>query len=310
MKMIILAAAAVPAFANPLSLPRLVARQDFGSCRNQSCEVATVAGSTGATVYPYSTYPTGDTQAGDCCIIRYFPAVKDEIYSKRPNLQAYCEANGGDAPAEPNPPGVSTVTVAKRSEPTPAPERREALAAPIAVQERSLKERATCSPNILIFIKGTLEPSDLGITVGPALADGLNSSLWTTVGVNYDNSFDNDYCLGLPGNINARQVLANQTAACPNSNIAMAGYSQGAMVVRNAIARAPASDVARITNVVTFGDPFIGANIGQYSGPVHVFCMTDDGVCDGQINIGLAHLSYGMDISAAVSILEATQKQA
>ncbi|MBE7182637.1 MAG: hypothetical protein INR71_15770 [Terriglobus roseus] len=45
-------------------------RQDAGSCRNQSCEIAAVSGSTGSTVYQYNTYPVGDTQDGDCCIVR------------------------------------------------------------------------------------------------------------------------------------------------------------------------------------------------------------------------------------------------
>lgn len=59
-------------------------------------------------------------------------------------------------------------------------------------------------------------------------------------------------------------------------------------------------------NVVNFGDPMIGAHIGQYSGPIHVFCQPDDGVCNGQIAISFAHLSYGGDVSAGVKLINAT----
>lgn len=57
--------------------------------------------------------------------------------------------------------------------------------------------------------------------------------------------------------------------------------------------------------MLTYGDPFCGAPIGQYSGPVHVFCLDGDGVCNGQFDITLQHLSYGMDVDQGVSLLEA-----
>jgi len=287
--LVVLALGVSPILASPV-FPVLEARQDFGSCRNQSCLIATIAGSTGATVYPYSEYPTGDTQKGDCCIVRYFPAVKDSIYSYRPGLQSYCASHGGDAPADANPPGVDSVSI--------QPANKRGIF-------NNKAAAATCKPNILIFVKGTLEPGDLGITIGPSLKNKLDSTKWDVRGVSYDNSFDNDYCLGLPGGINTRQALRQAISDCPNARIALSGYSQGAMVVRNALARAPAADVAKVSNVVTFGDPFVGAKIGQYTGPVHVFCMTNDGVCNGQIDIGLAHLSYGSDVSPAADILAA-----
>jgi hypothetical protein len=185
-------------------------RQDFGSCRNQSCAVATVSGSTGSSVYDFSSYPVGDTQDGNCCIVRYFPAAKDALYKARPGLQQYCASHGGDAPLDKNPPGITTVTV---------------------VNPKS--KRATCKANILIYSKGTLEPGDLGITLGPQIKAGLDAKLWEVRGVQYDNSFANDYCLGLPGGINVRQALAKAVSDCPNARIHMSGYSQGALVTRN-----------------------------------------------------------------------------
>nr|POE74588.1 cutinase [Quercus suber] len=273
-----------PAFSSPILPPgvdAILPRQDAGSCRNQSCEIATIAGSTGATVYPYKTYPMGYTMDGNCCIVRYFPAVKQPIYDAISGQQAYCASHGGDAPKDANPPGVDHVTTTYN----PAPAKRAAT---------------TCKPKILIFAKGTGEPFDLGITVGPMLQGSLNAAEWDVRGVSYDNSFANDYCLGLPGGVTARGVLAKAVSDCPNSIIAMSGYSQGAMVIRNAIARAPASDVAHVKNVVNFGDPFDGAPIGQYNGPRTIYCMAADGVCGGNFAVSLAHLSYSQDIAAAV----------
>lgn len=65
--------------------------------------------------------------------------------------------------------------------------------------------------------------------------------------------------------------------------------------------------MSKVKNVLTYGDPFCGAPIGQYNGPIKVFCAVGDGVCDGNLNIGLTHLAYGVDVSAGVNILKASQ---
>ncbi|MBE7182639.1 MAG: hypothetical protein INR71_15780 [Terriglobus roseus] len=74
-------------------------------------------------------------------------------------------------------------------------------------------------------------------------------------------------------------------------------------MVLKAMARAPAAHVAKIKSVLTYGDPFVGAKIGQYSGPIHVFCSLFDGVCNGQLDIGLFHLSYGGNVDQGVQLL-------
>ena len=150
-RLLALAALSSAALASPIdALPELLPRQGAQSCRNQSCEIATIAGSTGATVYTYASYPSGDNNVGDCCIVRYFPAAKNAIYSQRPGLQQFCQVFGGDAPLDSNPPGVTAVTIA----PTPA--------------KRQTQATTPCKPNVLIFAKGTFEPGDL---VGVACVD-------------------------------------------------------------------------------------------------------------------------------------------
>lgn len=213
-----LSAASVVASPRPLGA-ELFERQGTQTCRDQSCEVATLSGSTGKTVYDFPAYPDGDTQGGNCCIIRYFPGAKDIVYKNRPNQQQYCASNGGDAPLDTNPPGITSLSSTTKRE----------------IEEREIEERqiATCKPNILIFVRGTFEPGDVGLFVGNAVKSGLDSSKWDVLGVDYDNSLDGDYCLGLPGGLKARQILESTVKQCPNSKFAMGGYSQGAMVIRH-----------------------------------------------------------------------------
>lgn len=42
-----------------------------------------------------------------------------------------------------------------------------------------------------------------------------------------------------------------------------------------------------------FGDPFQGAPINGYRGPIKTYCKPTDGVCGGNFEIGASHLSYG-----------------
>jgi hypothetical protein len=44
--------------------------------------------------------------------------------------------------------------------------------------------------------------------------------------------------------------------------------------------------------VITFGDPFNGAPIKGYKGPIEIYCKPDDGVCSGNFELKGAHLSY------------------
>lgn len=49
--------------------------------------------------------------------------------------------------------------------------------------------------------------------------------------------------------------------------------------------------------VITFGDPFQGAPIKGYTGPIETFCKVADGVCGGNFELSTAHLSYPLDNS-------------
>jgi hypothetical protein len=44
--------------------------------------------------------------------------------------------------------------------------------------------------------------------------------------------------------------------------------------------------------VVVFGDPFEGAKIKGYDGPILTYCNAGDSVCTGNFVISASHLSY------------------
>jgi hypothetical protein len=90
-----------------------------------------------------------------------------------------------------------------------------------------------------------MEPGNYGITVGPQLTSGLPSD-WTTDYVSYDADVPGDYCLGLPGGMVAKDMINEAASKCPNSNIFLAGYSQGAMVVHNGLAYSEGYSQSRV----------------------------------------------------------------
>lgn len=51
--------------------------------------------------------------------------------------------------------------------------------------------------------------------------------------------------------------------------------------------------------VVVFGDPFQGAPIKGYTGPIITYCNDGDYVCTGNFVIGAAHLSYTGSVAYA-----------
>ena len=94
-----------------------------------------------------------------------------------------------------------------------------------------------CTKNILIFAKGTFEPGTYGVFVGPSFTSGLPAG-WSTAGVSYDANVPGDFCLGLPGGMVAKDMINQAAQKCPDSDLYLSGYSQGAMVVRNGLAYA------------------------------------------------------------------------
>ncbi|KAF1814226.1 cutinase, partial [Eremomyces bilateralis CBS 781.70] len=161
----------------------------------------------------------------------------------------------------------------------------------------------SCTPYRVIYAKGTTEMGELGFTVGPSLSSGLSGRDFTVDGVDYPADMDGINCLGMEGGIIAMKMLENAVAQCPEQKIFMSGYSQGAMVAREAVAFARPEARKQVIGVVTFGDPFNGSPIADFdSSKIKIFCSSSDGVCKGEFSISLGHLGYvGTSTTQAVS---------
>ncbi len=120
-----------------------------------------------------------------------------------------------------------------------------------------------CKAYTVIFARGTTEPGNVGILVGPPFFDALRSlvgsSALTIQGVNdYSASIDGYIEGGDPAGsaemqvyiylymralltINRAVQIEAAHKACPNTKLVASGYSQGGQIVHNAIGFLPAA---------------------------------------------------------------------
>jgi len=242
------------------------------ACRDQSCIAADYAGSSGNTP---RFKPLGGGSTDMACVKKYNPSVSAAL---------------PDGPAQSI--GMSTMLMQGINA------LWNVMIAVTGATDKGTFE-GECANHILIFAKGTFEPGAYGVFVGPSFTSGLPSG-WSTAGVSYDPSVPGDFCLGLPGGMVAKDMINQAAQKCPKSDIYLSGYSQGAMVVRNGLAYANQEAKSHVKGVVTFGDPFSGAPIKGWNGPIKTLCNSGDTVCGGNFEIAASHLSYGMDTSAGL----------
>ena len=85
-------------------------------------------------------------------------------------------------------------------------------------------------------------------------------------------------------------------SSCPSTKLALSGYSQGAMVVHNALS-AQGLDGSKVAAIVVYGDPLNGQSFkGVDSSKVLEICGSSDTICaSGPSNVSGSHLSYSSD---------------
>ncbi len=193
----------------------------------------------------------------------------------------------------------------------------------IAVPELVAAAPATgCAEVETIAVRGTTERQGGGIVAGP-LASALQRQLPRTVRTHdlvYPASFA--YQSSKRQGVTAlRARLAQTSAACPDTEFVLIGYSQGADVIGDTLASGTVPAADRIGAVAVFGDPafnsrepFVtgsfraGVNgifpratgaLGQFSDRAVSFCNRDDNFCQRGAN-GTGHFRYGADRQEAV----------
>ncbi|MEU1216377.1 cutinase family protein [Streptomyces sp. NPDC005790] len=97
------------------------------------------------------------------------------------------------------------------------------------------------------------------------------------------------------GAIQLAYIVRSQAEACPDQKIFLAGYSQGALVVRAALHLLSPDIRARINGIAFFGDPaWVGPTLpSDLTGRTTSQCAKNDPVCDRKapVSAGLACLA-------------------
>ncbi|KAM0283063.1 hypothetical protein ACHAQH_002664 [Verticillium albo-atrum] len=147
--------------------------------------------------------------------------------------------------------------------------------APVLDGNSTAAASAVCPDVAVLFARGAKEPGNVGFLTGPPLFQALETYINGTSslaiqGVNYTS-------ISRAGAGARMAELAVETAErCPDTKIAMAGYSFGAGVVRSAVEGGNTT----VMSVVLFGDPSEGDPVeGVDAGVVRTFCHEGDLVC-------------------------------
>lgn len=166
----------------------------------------------------------------------------------------------------------------------------------------------SCAEYTLIWARGTSEPGNMGVLVGPplvwALQDIVGTNGLTIQGVNsYSASVDGYLEGGDPsGSSNMASLISQAHSLCPKTKLIAAGYSQGCQVTHNAIAKLDATTASWIDSVLLFGDPDDGQAIPHVdSSKVYTVCHSGDDICLNGDLILVPHLTYAANVAAAAA---------
>lgn len=169
-----------------------------------------------------------------------------------------------------------------------------------------------CTEYTVIFARGTTEPGNVGILVGPpffeALESLVGSSALTIQGVNdYSASVDGYIEGGDPGGSAemAKQIEAAY-AQCPKTKLVASGYSQGGQIVHNAAKLLPTAVANWISSVVIFGDPDSSQPVtGVSATDTDIICHAGDDICINGDLVLPPHLTYAVNAASAAAFVVA-----
>lgn len=123
----------------------------------------------------------------------------------------------------------------------------------------------------------------MGTVIGPPLATALASAAGAdkvyTEGVDYPADAAGNANGGATGGAAMAKQAAAILSSCPDTKLVLSGYSQGAMVVHNALS-AQGLDASKVAAIVAFGDPFNGQEFqGVDASKCKEFCGSSDFLC-------------------------------
>lgn len=188
----------------------------------------------------------------------------------------------------------------------------EALLADLTGEQTTYNQlsASNCAPYTVIFARGTSEPGNVGILVGPPFFDALRglvgSGSVNVQGVNGYSASVAGYVEGgdPAGSSSMASEIQSAHSLCPNTKLVVSGYSQGGQIVHNAIGLLPASVASWISKVVIFGDPDNGKALPNVAASkVDTYCHAGDNICVNGDLILVPHLTYGENAAAAAAFV-------
>ncbi|PPJ50684.1 hypothetical protein CBER1_07704 [Cercospora berteroae] len=176
-------------------------------------------------------------------------------------------------------------------------------------------ENGACRPLILIFARGSTQPGNLG-DLGSATCNQLKTAYGSTRVA--CQGVGGAYSASLAANIlpegttsgawdEAIRLFNLARSKCPNSKVVAGGYSQGAAVITASVRRLPAASKTNLAGIVMFGSTRTDEEGGRIPGYPAAntlnICASNDGVCDGGLDVSPGHSAYADDVPTAVSFL-------
>ena len=104
----------------------------------------------------------------------------------------------------------------------------------------------------------------MGETVGPALQSKLNQLMpnqFMFQGVTYSADVAGDIALGTPGGQVATSLIDQCAKQCPDTQMFVSGYSEGAMVAHKGVANAQAASKAKVAVSILFDRTVLSRDI-------------------------------------------------
>jgi len=148
-----------------------------------------------------------------------------------------------------------------------------------------------CAELEVIVARGTSEPGDFGVIVGDPLVARVKRDL---PGVNvrgYPVQYTASMLAAATGITDVGKRLTQQANECPNEKFALAGYSQGGMVVQGALGSIPANLRDKVVAVVLYGAGDGSSVNAAFKTKTIANCAPGDFACSSS-GSGPGHVSY------------------
>ncbi|KAI0476264.1 carbohydrate esterase family 5 protein [Xylariaceae sp. FL0804] len=172
-----------------------------------------------------------------------------------------------------------------------------------------------CRDVILIYARGSTQDGNVGDDPGPQLVSQLKTALGGDDAVAAQGF---DYAALLATNLlsggcsasdaaNMLDLIDEAASECPDAQLVVSGYSQGAALVHASVSAASKAVMAQIAAAVTFGDTQAEQNDDEIANfppaKTLILCHEGDLVCNGTLTVTENHLDYSDLVPQAVSFM-------